>query len=336
MPRRRRWGWGRWPPSRGGPTSCPRASLTQLRTLDFGEVNALAAQFCRNSARIFDAPPAVITGPFANASRARVVHHPKAAGGNGGAGGLARPWASLGFTGYAGVVTGWTPDLSLSQKVDDLYGHPGRPAGAYAGRAVSFVIRDVLEGSSSLEDAETIINDATRTWGVWLGLGAAGTRSASAPSITRTRVGAVFRRHDAAVASGPAWHRPDAHRLGRVHRQASAAVARPRPHAAQGAAAPTMATSPPPGSPRTCRASPPPATFTSPCTISRPTRRRRTSRLAPPPPTAPSCRRTRAHRRAEGGGDEAPAEAESVLRFASNRRRRRRSSRCRRRRAGRA
>ena len=92
---------------------------------------ALAAQFCRNSARTFDAPPAVTTGPFANAS-VLVVHHPKAAGENGGAGGLARPWASLGFTGYAGVVTGWTPDLSLSQKVDDLYGHPGRPAGAYA------------------------------------------------------------------------------------------------------------------------------------------------------------------------------------------------------------
>ena len=54
----------------------PTGHLTQLRTLDFGE------------------------GPFANAS-VLVVHHPKAAGGNGGAGGLARPWASLGFTGYA-------------------------------------------------------------------------------------------------------------------------------------------------------------------------------------------------------------------------------------------
>ena len=161
----------------------PTGHLTQLRTLDFGE-GALAAQFCRNSARIFDAPPAVTTGPFANAS-VLVVHHPKAAGGNGGAGGLARPWASLGFTGYAGVVTGWTPDLSLSQKVDDLYGHPGRPAGAYAGRAVSFVIRDVLEGSASLEDAEKIINDATRTWGVWLGLGAADSQRFRAVNYTR-------------------------------------------------------------------------------------------------------------------------------------------------------
>ena len=52
----------------------PTGHLTQLRTLDFGE------------------------GPFANAS-VLVVHHPKAAGENGGAGGLARPWASLGFTG---------------------------------------------------------------------------------------------------------------------------------------------------------------------------------------------------------------------------------------------
>ena len=138
----------------------PTGHLTQLRTLDFGE------------------------GPFANAS-VLVVHHPKAAGETGGAGGLARPWASLGFTGYAGVVTGWTPDLSLSQKVDDLYGHPGRPAGAYAGRAVSFVIRDVLEGSSSLEDAEKIINDATRTWGVWLGLGAADSQRFRAVNYTR-------------------------------------------------------------------------------------------------------------------------------------------------------
>ena len=70
-------------------------------------------------------------------------------------------------------MTGWTPDLALSQKVDDLYGTPGRPKGSYDGRAVSFVIRDVLEGSGSLDEGLEIVNNATRTWGVWIGLGGA-------------------------------------------------------------------------------------------------------------------------------------------------------------------
>ena len=47
------------------------------------------------------------------------------------------------------------------------------------------MIRDVPEGSASLEDAEKIINDATRTWGVWLGLGAADSQRFRAVNYTR-------------------------------------------------------------------------------------------------------------------------------------------------------
>ena len=82
-------------------------SLVQLRTLDFGG------------------------GPFANHSLL-VVHHPTSAGGND----APSPFASLSFPAFVGIVTGLSPHVALSEKVNDLHGG-GSPPGAYDGKATA-------------------------------------------------------------------------------------------------------------------------------------------------------------------------------------------------------
>jgi hypothetical protein len=119
--------------ARGAAT--PGGHLTQLRTLDFGG------------------------GPFANNSLL-LVHHPTGA----------KPFASLSFPGFVGVVTGFSPTVSLSEKVNDLDGG-GTPPGSYDGQATAYVIRDILQFSTTKEDAHAIASKAARTWGVWLGVG---------------------------------------------------------------------------------------------------------------------------------------------------------------------
>ena len=109
--------------------------LVQLRTLDFG------------------------TGPFANNSLL-VVHHPDSA----------FPFASLSFPAFLGAVSGFSEHISFSQKVDDVTGGP-RPKGTYKGQAVAMVIRDILQFSTSKEDAVKIAQNAKRTWSVWMGVG---------------------------------------------------------------------------------------------------------------------------------------------------------------------
>jgi len=69
-----------------------------------------------------------------------------------------------------GVVTGFSETISLSEKVDDVT-NSHRPVGSYSGEAVSFVLRDILQFSSSKEDAIQIAQGAKRTWSVWLGFG---------------------------------------------------------------------------------------------------------------------------------------------------------------------
>ena len=93
----------------------PTGSLVQLRALDFGG------------------------GPFANNS-ILFVHHPSNV--VVGSGGAARdvagtadkpaPFASLAFPGFVGVVTGLSPHVALSEKVNDIAGG-GTPAGSYDG-----------------------------------------------------------------------------------------------------------------------------------------------------------------------------------------------------------
>ena len=96
-------------------SATPIGSLLQLRSLDFGG------------------------GPFANNS-VLLVHHPYSPDGSQQVG----AFAALSWPGFVGVVTGFNPTLSLSEKVNDLHGG-GRPAGTYHGQTTSNVIRDIVQ-----------------------------------------------------------------------------------------------------------------------------------------------------------------------------------------------
>ena len=124
----------------GGAT--PRGSLVQLRSLDFGG------------------------GPFANATML-IVHHPNTSGSESQA---AQPFASLSFPAFVGVVTGFSPSVALSEKVNMVTGGHN-PPGSYHGRSTSFVIRDMVALAQTKEEAHAIAEAAQRTWGVWLGVG---------------------------------------------------------------------------------------------------------------------------------------------------------------------
>ena len=54
--------------------------------------------------------------------------------------------------------------------MDDVTGGK-RPKGTYQGQAVSMVIRDILQFSTTKEEAVAIAQKAKRTWSVWLGIG---------------------------------------------------------------------------------------------------------------------------------------------------------------------
>ena len=118
----------------GGAT--PDSKLTQLRTLDFGG------------------------GPFADRS-ILVVHHPTD---------TSIPFAALSFPAFVGVVTGFSKNIAQSEKVDDVT-DGSRPKGSYDGQAVALVIRDMVQLSTTKEDAVAIAQKAKRTWSVWLGIG---------------------------------------------------------------------------------------------------------------------------------------------------------------------
>lgn len=120
-------------------SATPTGSLVQLRSLDFG------------------------AGPFANVSTL-LVHHPTSAAGE-----AETPYASLGFPGMVGVITGFSSRVGISEKVDDISGG-SNPPGSFNGRAVSFVIADMLRAADE-NDAHRIALAAQRTWGVWLGVG---------------------------------------------------------------------------------------------------------------------------------------------------------------------
>lgn len=134
-------------------TATPDGKLVQLRALDFGD------------------------GPFANATLLK-VHHPEAAErsavGVGGALAVAtaapRPFAELSFPGFVGVVTGLSPTIGLSEKVNDIHGG-GTPPGTYKGQATSYVMRDMLQFGADSATAIAIAQRAQRTWGIWLGVG---------------------------------------------------------------------------------------------------------------------------------------------------------------------
>ena len=54
--------------------------------------------------------------------------------------------------------------------MNDLAGG-GKPPGSYEGQSTAYVIRDMVQFATAKEEAATIAANATRTWGVWLGVG---------------------------------------------------------------------------------------------------------------------------------------------------------------------
>jgi hypothetical protein len=120
----------------GSATPLDAPGLVQLRALDFG------------------------SGPFANYS-VLTVYHPDE--GN--------AFASLGFPGMVGVITGWSAKVALSEKVWETYEGSGVQPGHYDGEPVVGVIRDMLQFSNSKEEAVAFARSIVRTWAVFLGVG---------------------------------------------------------------------------------------------------------------------------------------------------------------------
>jgi hypothetical protein len=119
--------------------STSSGKLLQLRTLDFGG------------------------GPFGNRTML-VVNHPETSSGN-------PAFATVGFPAFVGAVTGFSENIGLCEKVDDVTKPKPVPKGSYNGQADSFVIRDVIEFAKTKEDGISILKNAHRTWPIWIGLG---------------------------------------------------------------------------------------------------------------------------------------------------------------------
>jgi isopenicillin-N N-acyltransferase like protein len=119
--------------------STAAGKLLQLRTLDFGG------------------------GPFGNRTML-IVNHPEKTSGN-------PAFATVGFPAFVGAVTGFSENIGLCEKVDDVTKPKPVPKGSYNGQADSFVIRDVIEFAKTKEDGISILKSAHRTWPIWIGLG---------------------------------------------------------------------------------------------------------------------------------------------------------------------
>jgi len=130
------WGKATATPAAAASASGGGGGLVQLRALDFG------------------------SGPFANYS-VLTVYHPTE--GN--------AFASLGFPGMVGAITGWSDKVALSEKVWETYDGSGVQPGHYDGEPVVAVIRDMLQFSDTKEDAVAFAQSIARTWAVFLGVG---------------------------------------------------------------------------------------------------------------------------------------------------------------------
>ena len=161
--------------------STVNGKLLQLRTLDFG-----GGPFSNHTMLIINHPSdgreetqsqsgekeyetlggngnafATVDGPFSGTGN-DVEGTEK---GNGNA------FATVGFPAFVGAVTGFSENIGLCEKVDDVTKPTPVPKGSYDGQADSFVIRDVIEFAKTKEDGINILKNAHRTWPIWIGLG---------------------------------------------------------------------------------------------------------------------------------------------------------------------
>jgi hypothetical protein len=127
--------FGAWGRSNRDPST-----LIQLRALDFG------------------------SGPWA-ASTVVQVHR----------GDPANPdhaFVSVAFPGFVGAITGVAQNgVGISEKVWMTYSTPDLQPGTFQGEADVFVLRDLLNFAKSRADGERMVQQAKRTWAIWIGLG---------------------------------------------------------------------------------------------------------------------------------------------------------------------
>ncbi len=82
-----------------------------------------------------------------------------------------RAFVSLSFPGMVGVITGVAQGgIGISEKVMYISGQPD-PPGSYEGEPDVFVLRDILQQSKTREEAVAYMQQAKRTWGIWVGVG---------------------------------------------------------------------------------------------------------------------------------------------------------------------
>ena len=112
-------------------------TLVQVRALDFGN------------------------GPFANYTVVSVHRNPGS-----------RAFVMVGFPGFVGAVTGIAQNgIGISEKVWMTYDKNDIQRGRYDGEPDVFVLRDILQYSSTREEAEAYVNSVKRTWAIFIGVG---------------------------------------------------------------------------------------------------------------------------------------------------------------------
>jgi hypothetical protein len=83
-------------------------------------------------------------------------------------------FVSLSFAGMVGAVTGIAQNgIGISEKVwmTNMAGPDELQDGSFNGTADIFVLRDILENAKNVAQADTMLNYARRTWGIWIGIG---------------------------------------------------------------------------------------------------------------------------------------------------------------------
>jgi hypothetical protein len=128
--------YGAW-----GKATATGSGLVQLRALDFGG------------------------GPFANYTIAAVYRDATVTEDS-------NAFVSITFPGFAGVITGVSQrGIGVSEKVWMTYNRYGLLPGSYDGEADVFVLRDILQQSKNRQDAEAYLQQANRTWAIFVGIG---------------------------------------------------------------------------------------------------------------------------------------------------------------------
>jgi hypothetical protein len=128
--------YGAW-----GKATATGNGLVQLRALDFGG------------------------GPFANYTIAAVYRDATVTEDS-------NAFVSITFPGFTGVITGVSErGIGVSEKVWMTYDDPDLLPGSYQGEADVFVLRDILQQSKNRQDAEAYLQQANRTWAIFVGIG---------------------------------------------------------------------------------------------------------------------------------------------------------------------